>query len=135
MRRARPCSVGALTAFYPSSRPSEGRAEDGGRISEAFRFLFVPKEKVAAPPPLKLRPTSSSSRPPISQAMSSLKEYTTSRRVVRLLFSIHFWGFGAFLRLASRLIIPIPLHPSFLPSLSLRRSIVAIRHGSPANFC
>ena len=48
MRRARPCSVGALTAFYPSSRPSEGRAEDGGRISEAFRFLFVPKEKVAA---------------------------------------------------------------------------------------
>ena len=66
------CLLSVLAAFQRTAR---------GRISEAFRFLFVPKEKVAAAPPPKLRPTSPSSRPPISQATSSLKEYITSQHL------------------------------------------------------
>ena len=34
VRKTQPCTVGALTAFYPSSRPSKGRVEARGTADE-----------------------------------------------------------------------------------------------------
>ena len=102
--------MGALTAFYPSSRPSEGRAEDGGRISEAFRFLFVPKEKVAAAAAVEA-PTDVVFVVPADlsddEFLKGIYNVASPSSPSSCLFT--FGAFPrAFTRLASRAIIPIP---------------------------